>query len=88
MAFKPWQKYVYLNQADLFKNVPCLIQAYHPEDDPSVAIPVDVIEVVPGVEDRPLVLKPGKYRVHVKAMNGKEKHVLFQVNRDHKMESR
>lgn len=82
------KKYVYLNQADLFKNVPCLIQAYHPEDDPSVAIPVDVIEVVPGVEDRPLVLKPGKYRVHVKAMNGKEKHVLVQVNRDHKMESR
>ena len=51
---------------------PCLVFAYHANEDTALAIPADIIEVRTKVDDKVLALAKGKYIIIVKDMDGEK----------------
>ncbi|MBD0255864.1 MAG: hypothetical protein ICV83_09105 [Cytophagales bacterium] len=58
---------------------PCLALAYKADENPSDAIPVDVIELAGPANAKPLVLPPGKYIVHLLNKDGKRQQMNIDV---------
>jgi hypothetical protein len=75
------KKYVHLKKKDLTVGFPCLLQAYNGNEDPNVAVPIDVVEIMEKKSSKPLILSPGKYTVLVKGISGKSKIVRLNITR-------
>ena len=49
---------------------PCLVFAYHSNEDVSIAVPADIIEVNTKLDDKVLALPKGKYKIIIKDKDG------------------
>jgi len=74
------KKHVYLTDKHLFKEFPCIVQAYNFHEDVDYAIPTDVVEIVNAQTFKPLVLAPGDYQIVIKGQKGSLK--KFSINVD------
>ncbi|WP_276366292.1 hypothetical protein [Chryseolinea sp. H1M3-3] len=73
------RKAVLIDKKKLIVGFPCLVQAYKSNEDPAVAVPVDVIEISSGEMNKPLVLTTGDYKVLIKGIGGKENMIDLSV---------
>jgi hypothetical protein len=64
----------YLNM-NITTGYPCLLLAYHADEDPKVAVPADVIELKSKKDKISLALKPGKYHIIARNNKGHEQHI-------------